>query len=225
MLMKYKLFLILFLALSLFVYKVHGSEATLVPAEVLSAKEEVLAKHEMSLETRYAVPSVNEVFKDNILLTLAYMTGKVQAPSDISWDALQKDATYEITLKPGEVFAFHDDVLPAYKDAVVKTTNAHFDSSDGFKSDGYLYGDGVCHLASIINWTARDAGLAVESRVNHDFANIPEVPREYGTSIITTGSSSYKAQAQNLYVKNTFDKPVKMVFIYKDKVLKVEIFK
>lgn len=222
--MKYKILLSLLLVFSVLAFKMQGG-ATVPVEQVYSSNERLLATREMSLEKRYANAFVNGVFKDNILLTLSYMTGKVQKPSDISWDAVNKDATYEIVLQPGEVFAYHDDVLPEYKGKVAKTTNAHFDAADGFRSSGTLYGDGVCHLASLMNWAAQDAGLKVESRVNHDFANIPEVPREYGTSIVTTGTSSLNAQSQNLYITNTLDKPVRMVFDYKGGILKLEIYK
>jgi len=184
-----------------------------------------LAERSFSLENRYGDKFVNDVFKDNILLALAYASGKVTSPKNIDWDLVREPFKFEFTLNPGEVFAFHDDILPEYNGKVVKTTNAHFNYQDGFKSDGYLYGDGVCHLASLINWAARDAGLKVDSRVNHNFANIPEVPREYGTSIVTTGTPSLNAQMQNLYVENTFDQPVRIVFDYKDSILTVSVYK
>lgn len=184
-----------------------------------------LSERSMSLNNRYNDEFVNGVFKDNILLALAYANRTVSDRSDINWDKVREDSRFEIVLNPGEVFAFHDDVLPEYQGRVVRTTNAHFNYQDGFKSDGWLYGDGVCHLASLINWAARDAGLKVDSRVSHDFANIPEVPREYGTSIVTTGGSSLKAQMQNLYIENTFETPIRMVFNYEDNNLTVAVYK
>jgi len=190
-----------------------------------STNERMLAKHTMSLETRYANAYVNGVFKDNILLTLNYLSGKVADPRNINWSAVESSAKYELVLEPGEVFAFHDDVLPEYQGKVIKTTHAKFGAGQGFRSSGYLYGDGVCHLASLINWAAKDAGLKVDARVSHDFANIPEVPREYGTSIVTTGTSSLNAEMQNLYVENTFDKPVTFIFIYENGDLSVSIYK
>src|SRR6266498_4435542 len=112
-----------------------------------SVSRDLLAKQEMSLSKRYANPTVNDVFKDNILLTLAYLSGKVQNSHQISWDALHKPTTYELVLQPGEVFAFHNDVLPQYVGKKITSTNAHFNGAEGFRSDGYLYGDGVCHFA------------------------------------------------------------------------------
>lgn len=192
---------------------------------VYSSNEHVLASHQMSLAKRYAVPSVNDVFKDNILLTFAYLSGDVTDPKKIDWAAVRKERTFDVTLQPGEVFAFHDDFLPEFKGKVVKTTNAHFDSQEGFKSDGYLVGDGVCHFASLINWAARDAGLKVVAPTNHDFAVIPEISREYGTAIYYSPGQSSVNQMQNLYVENTFDKPVRLAFEYSGDELRVTVYK
>lgn len=193
--------------------------------QVYSANGNLLSERKMSLKTRYADSHINGVFKDNILLTLNYLAGKEIDPKNIDWNAVQNSARYELVLEPGEVFAYHDDVLPEYRGKVIKTTNARFGAGQGFRSSGYLYGDGVCHLASLINWAAKDAGLKVDSRVSHDFANIPEVPKVYGTSIVTTGTSSLNAQMQNMYIENTFDKPVTFVFNYENAELSVSIYK
>jgi hypothetical protein len=185
--------------------------------------EQVLSQHAMSLEDRYPVQSVSDVFKDNILLTLYYLSGKVKDPSQINWDEIHKPFHYEMTLKPGEVFAFHNDVLPQYQGKTIVTTNATFGPSDGFRSDGYLYGDGVCHLASLINWAARDAGLSVNAPTNHNFAVIPEISREYGTAIYYSPGQSQTNEMQNLYVENNLQKPVHFVFDYKDGMLSVSV--
>mgnify|MGYP001598525164 FL=1 len=162
-----------------------------------------LASHSLSLNNRYAVASVNDVFRYNILHTLDRMG-------------------YEFTLNSGESFAFHDDLLPAYSKNVVKTTNSHFNYQDGFKSDGYLMGDGVCHLASVIYWAALDAGLETYVPANHDFAAIPDVPKEYGVSIFSMPGTNADA-SQNLYIKNNKDKPVKLVFSYENDTLNIRI--
>lgn len=189
------------------------------------AAQQLLGKESMSLGDRYAVPSVNDVFRDNILLTLAYMSGAVKSPSQINWDTLHKPTTYTMTLQPGEVFAFHDDVLPEFAGKKIVTTNAHFGPSEGFRSDGYLYGDGVCHFASLINWAARDAGLNVIAPTRHDFARIPDIDPKYGTAIYDNVGDTSSNEAQNLYVENTFDKPVSMVFTYANNTLTVSIYK
>ena len=89
-------------------------------------QHQLLASHGMSLGDRYAVPSVNTVFRDNILLTLGYMSGIVKNASQVNWDTLHKPTTYQFTLQPGEVFAFHDDVLPQFAGKHIITTNRSF---------------------------------------------------------------------------------------------------
>jgi vancomycin resistance protein YoaR len=101
--------------------------------------------------------------------------------------------------------------------------NAHFNYDDGFKSDGYLTGDGVCHLASIIYWAAKDAGLAALAPTNHNFATIPEVPKEYGVAIYYIPGSHDTNAKQNLYITNTFDKPVQFAFAYDGTSLTVKV--
>jgi len=221
--MKQKISLAIFLIIFALISQMPGSAVSVQKA--YSSNERLMSLRQMSLGKRYANEWVNGIFRDNILLALAYTNDKVSNPRNVDWDSVRDPFTFDITLNPGEVFAFHDDVLPEYRGKVVKTTGAHFNYSDGFKSDGYLYGDGVCHLASLINWAAKEAGLKVDSRVNHNFANIPEVPKVYGTSIVTTGQPSYNAEMQNLYVENNFDKPVRIVFNYDKDILTVSVYK
>lgn len=164
----------------------------------------LMSQKKMSLETRYSVPAVNEVMKYNILLTLKYMDSALD---------IQKPFRTEFTLSPGQTFAFHDNVADQYKTGLAKTTNAHFGAHEGFKSDGYLIGDGVCHLASLIYWAAKDAGLEAKAPVSHDFAIIPEVPREYGVSIYVAQDQSV-GQLQNLYVTNNKDSRAIFEFVF-----------
>lgn len=181
--------------------------------------KEILARREMPLNDRYPVKVISDVFADNILLTLAYMSNRVSNPRQINWDEVRKAQEHEIVLKPGEVFAFHDTVLPEFAGKTVLTTKSHFNADQGFLSSGYLFGDGVCHLASLLNWAARDAGLRVIAPVNHNFANIPDVPREYGTAIYYAPDNKATSVQQNLYIQNTTDKTVKFViYSQKDKV-------
>ena len=190
----------------------------------LTPTSHMLAQHEISLEDRYPVTSVNEVFKDNILLTMMYLKGKTPKPDSINWSEVEKPFQYEFTLKPQETFAFHEDVLPEYKGKVAKTTNAHFIGEEGFKTDGYLFGDGVCHLASLFYWTAKDAGLSVKAPTNHDFHEIPDIPKEYGVSIYSLPGQASSNELQNLYVTNTLEKPITFRFAYNDGKLKASIF-
>lgn len=189
------------------------------------AKSEILASKELDMTYRYKVPSVSEVFKDNILLNIAYIDGRVSKASDIDWSTIDQPFKSEFTLDPKQSFAFHDAVLPKYKDSVVVTSNARFNKQDGFKTDGYLYGDGVCQLASLLNWLALEADLQVEEFTNHDFAAIPEVPKEYGVSIYYDPNNKSSSAIKNLYITNNQDKPVTFHFDYDGKQLKVTISK
>lgn len=188
---------------------------------VATDSNHVLSEHEFSLNKRYEDSFVNGVFKDNILLTIDYISGKKIEPTKIDWENLQKPFQYKLVLKPGETFAFHDDVLPKFQGKISKTTNAHFNAQEGFKSSGYLVGDGVCHLASLLYWVAQDAKLEAETRVNHNFANIPQVPKEYGVSIYAYPGSQTNDQMQNLYITNNKDRQVAFDFNFDGQNLKI----
>lgn len=184
---------------------------------------QVLAQKELSLGNRYDVQFVNDVFKDNILLNLAYLRGTVNKTADIDWKAVTRPFQYEFKLSPNKTFAFHEDVKDQYKGKVEKTTNAHFNGAEGFKTDGYLFGDGVCHLASLLNWVAQDAGLEVEAPTNHDFAKINDISKEYGVSIYSSPFSKGSNAQQNLYITNNKNKPIAFKFEYKDNKVSVAI--
>lgn len=171
----------------------------------------VLASRSLPLNDRYSNTFVNDVFKDNILLTLNYMNGQVKSAKDVSWNKVEADAHYEFTLKPGEEFAFHDQVLPDRAKSLVGTTHAYFGYDQGFKSDGYLTGDGVCHLASLMYWAAKDANLEAYAPSNHNFAVIPDVPKEYGVAIYAN-PINHTGQMQNLYITNNKDKSITFEF-------------
>lgn len=168
-------------------------------------QEKVLVSHSLDLINRHENEFVNQVFKDNILLALDYL-----GPSFV--------------LQPGEVFAFHENILPEYKDKVVKTMGSHFMASEGYRSSGYIVGDGVCHLASLINWVASEVGLEVIAKVNHNFKPIPGIPKKFGTSI-RYSPSGYNSQNQNLYIKNNFDFPLIFRFKIEKERVKLEILK
>jgi len=148
---------------------------------------------------------------------LAYMDGLVKSKPDISWDRVESPSRYKFTLDPGQEFAFHEKTLPDYTENVVQTTNAHFNWNEGFKYDGDLTGDGVCHLASLIYWTAKDAGLSAYAPSNHNFAKIPDVPKEYGVAIMSTSPLG------NLYITDNLDKPITFIFNYDGSNLSVSI--
>lgn len=185
----------------------------------------LIGSQSIDLNNRYMDPWVNDVFTDNILLNLSYLSGKVTNASEINWDEVRKPSTYEFVLQPGEVFAFHEDVLPEYQGRVIKTTNSHFGAEDGYLSSGRLFGDGVCHFASVINWAARDAGLKVVAPTRHDFAVIPGIDAQYGTAIYYMYGTPEVNMQQNLYVENTFDVPVTLVFENTGDSLVVSVYK
>lgn len=185
--------------------------------------EKLLVSREISLENRHADKWVNDVFKDNILLNMAYLRGVVKSREDIIWDEVTKSFTYEFRLNPGETFAFHDDTLPEYNDRIYRTTNAYFNASDGFKSSGYLYGDGVCHLASFMYWVAKDAGLETNVPTNHNFRAIPEIDREYGVSIYYYPGRTLSNAKQNLYISNNRENPITFKFEYNGDKLKLSV--
>ncbi len=182
-----------------------------------------LAQKQFSLSNRQSSPYVNEIFKKNILLNLNYMGNKVKPGDKFDWSEIDKPFETSFILGPNQTFAFHDDVLPQYHGKVSKTTNAHFNAQEGFLTDGYLYGDGVCHLASFINLAARDANLDVKAPTRHDFAVIPDVSREYGVSIYNNPYAKGSNARQNLYITNNYPKPVEFRFEYKNDTLNVKV--
>src|SRR5437667_7858984 len=112
--MIYKFLIAISILFFAILFQIHERGTTSVQ-QVYSSNEHLLAKREMSLENRYGNKFVNDVFKDNILLTLAYLSGKVQNPSKINWEQVKASSRYDVVLNPGDVFAYHDDVLSEYK--------------------------------------------------------------------------------------------------------------
>jgi hypothetical protein len=164
----------------------------------------ILADVSYSLADRYNDPYVNNVFSDNILLTIAYMGGKV-------------------VLQPGKTFAFHDAIMQKYQGKVSATTNAHFNLNEGFKSDGWLIGDGVCHLASFMYVASKEAGLFSEAPTAHDFATIADVPKKYGVSIFYSPNDPDNSTQQNLYITKNRVKPIAFIFTKKDTLLNIKV--
>lgn len=184
----------------------------------------VLSQERYSLAQRYQQdPWVNSVFSDNILLTLSYMNGGVKEGEKIDWDKVRKDGQVRLVLNPGETFAFHENVFDKYEGKVAATTNAHFNFNQGFKSDGWLIGDGVCHLASFMYVAALEAGLLAQAPTNHDFMEIPQVPTELGVSILYSPFDKHGSTLQNLYITNTKDKAIAFIFTHEKDSLDVAI--
>lgn len=211
--------------ISLFLHIATGITFLTSPMLTMPQKASIPVVHEMPLSDRYPVESVNEVFKKNILLTMAYLSGTVKSARDVDWKKVTTPFTYEFKLNPGEVFSFHDIEMAEFAKKTVQTTHSHFSASEGYISDGFLFGDGVCHLASLMNWAAQDAGLEVVAPTNHNFANIPDIPKEYGTSIYVQPNEISTSQQQNLYIKNNFSAPVIFRFQYDGKNVSLSIEK
>lgn len=190
-----------------------------------ASQPQIVAEHKMSLEDR-AMPGsfMNNAMRDNILLTLAYLRG-VPVTASPDWEAVRKPFSYKFELKPGETYTFQKDALPEFEKSVVKTTNVHFASSEGYVSDGYLIGDGVCHLASLFYWAARDAGLDAVAPTNHDFMPIPEIPREFGVAIYSQPGEHLVNEKQNLYVKNDGNAPISFDISYDGNNVEVKVVK
>lgn len=184
---------------------------------------EVFSSRAFSLDNRYAVKSVNEVMKKNILLNIAYLGRQVEDKGDINWDLLLQPSHTQFELKPNETFAYHDIVKNEYQSSLALTTETSFNAADGYLSDGYLYGDGVCHLASLMNWVARDAGLEVNVPKDHrSVGPINEVPDEYGVSIYKNAAANIGAN-NNLYITNNREVPVTFHFEFDGSVLKISV--
>ncbi len=171
---------------------------------VFNQQEVVLAGHLLDLTIRDEDPKANQGFADNILLALHYLKGDVKS-SKIDWDWARRPFEVSFVLQPGEVFAFHKNVLSEYSDPVI-AINSEFLTTEGYKSVWGLGGNGVCHLASLMNWVASEAGLKVMAPNGHNFAPIPGVPKEYGTSIRSQSPN------QNLYIINSYDYSVSFSF-------------
>ncbi len=77
------------------------------------------------------------------------------------------------------------------------------------------------HLVLKQSLLAKDAGLLVEAPTNHNFANIPDVPKEYGVAIYDAPGAKATSEQQNLYITNNKSKPIAFRFEYKDDKLKV----
>lgn len=187
---------------------------------------QLVATRSMSLDNR-AMPGslMSEVMEDNILLTIAYMRRIVPNRAQVDWEAVRKPFTYSFELKPGETYAFQKDVLPEYAGSVAKTIDVNFGYADGYKNDGYLVGDGVCHLASLFYWAAKDAGLNALAPTNHNFMAIPEIPREYGVAIYSQPGSAEANAQQNLYVKNDTSEVVTFEISYDGDKLTTKVLK
>jgi hypothetical protein len=208
-----KLFLAFFLPFYLFQIPKGLTEPLVWPIP----REKVLAEHVLDLNERLPDSEKgNEVFKYNILLNLKYLEGNL---------GLGDSFTTEVELQPEEVFAYHENLLPEFQGKQVKTSETRFIAQEGYQAFWGLYGNGVCHLASLMNWTASDAGLKVTALANHNFWPIPGVPKEFGTSIRYLPNDNWRTRNQNLYIENPFEEPVKLVFYSSPDEVKLKVIR
>lgn len=192
---------------------VSAQPASLIGSVFVVEQKEVLSSRTLDLKTRLPNDYGASVFADNILLALHYLKNDV---GQVDWNKIREPFIVEFTLKPGETFAFHENVLPEFKNPTI-VLKSKFYMDEGYLSLNGLGGNGVCHLASLINWTAAGAKLEVVSLVNHDFYPVPGVPRENGTSIFSSDPR------QNLYIKNNQTDPVTFKFAADKEKVKLEI--
>ena len=164
----------------------------------------VLADKSLDLTTRERSPYVNQVFADNITLSLHYLKGDVGS-LPINWDEVRQPFEVDFTLDPNETFAFHANLEKEAKKPKA-TMNSRFFVDEGYLTVGGLGGNGVCHLASLIAWAASEADLDVIAEVKHDFAPVPGVPSQFGASIYS------QDPRQNLVIRNDKDYPVTFHF-------------
>jgi len=190
-------------------------------------QETILAKRTLDLTKRNPIKEVNEIFRDNILLILHYLKGDEKEMLDedgsVKWEEVKRPFEVDFTLSPGETFAFHDKFLAEFEGKVKKTIPVGYRRDEGFEVVDGLFGNGVCHLATLANWVASEAGLKTVALVNHDFFPVPEIPREYGVSIYYTGDRD--ARRQNLYITNDFDFPVEFKFLVNREKVELKIIK
>lgn len=195
--------------------------------KINSVQEVILGKEILDLTKRSQNLEVNEIFRDNILLILHYLKGDEKSFVDhdgkTEWEKIRAPFEIEFRLKPGETFTFHDKLLAEFEGKVTKTILVKYEAREGFKAVDGLYGNGVCHLATLMNWVATEARLESVALVNHDFFPVPETPQKYGVAIYYTGED--EARRQNLYITNNFEFPVIFKFLVDSEKVQLKILK
>lgn len=171
-------------------------------------ENQVLAEGILDLNNRSSNHFLNEIYKYNILLALWRLP-----LNDLR--SFKENNLRVFVLEPNAVFAFHEILLDEFKNRKVISLGSRFAANEGFKSSGVLVGDGVCHLASFINWIGQKAGLSAKAPVSHNFQAISGVPKEYWVSIKYDPFNSNSSR-QNLYLSNNFPFAVKFQFLIKE---------
>src|SRR3989344_6536732 len=75
----------------------------LVNPYVQISQERILGQKDLSLNNRWPNSWVNSIFKQNILLNLAYLRNLV-TPGEIDWQQVERPFTYEFRLNPKQTF-------------------------------------------------------------------------------------------------------------------------
>lgn len=187
-------------------------------------EQRLLSKQALSLKNRHSNKQINEIFSKNILLNLAYLSGEVSNKNNLNWQNVLRSQEFSIALQPNQVFAYHDHVLPEYGQNLIKTPKTYFHAKDGYLSSGYLFGDGVCHLASLLNWAALSAGIETYVPKSHSIAKIPDIDEEYGVSIYVVETEKESGTKNNLYITNTKSTPIEFKFIYNHEQVIIEVY-
>jgi len=110
------------------------------------------------LTTVIAILTSMMFFKDNILLAVNYATNSKINPTNIDWEKI--DSQYKGTLTLNRVKHLLSMTMSCRNspEKWLSLLMLILIRRKDLKSDGYLVGDGVCHLASILYWVAKDAG-------------------------------------------------------------------
>jgi len=188
--------------------------------ELVVNTQKTLASEYLDLDYRYPVETTSQGFKSNILTSLYYFSRIEAGDSEKDNPNAENDVPklFSIKLNPGEVLAFQDNIPEEYTKYTVKTQKSYYRASEGYNLTAGLWGNGVCHLATLMNWVATEAGLQVNAPTRHDFAKIPGTDPKYGTSI-----STRSPKVQNLYIKNNQGFPVEFKFMILGNMLNLSI--
>lgn len=170
-----------------FLEKPDGAQAQSLP------ERQLLTTRMMSLGNRHLSSEINAIWAKNILLAVSRI-------SPLDAGRLKEDPTFlgSIQMVPDAEFSF------------VKEAGPTLTEKDGFLSDGILPGNGVCHLASLINWALEDAsisGIEINNVVPHS-APIPGIPNNRAVSILSADPK------QDLVIKNKGKVTLELVFRY-----------
>lgn len=214
-------------ALSLFLLIQSPVTLAYSAAPVTLSVQEVRAHETLDLTQRHGNKAINAGYGDNIRLYLHYLKRDVPGMltnrtnsgggSVIDWAKVRAPFGFSLAIAPGEVLAFHPGVLPEFSTRSLHVVQTSLDQTDGYRFIDGLWGNGICHLASFLNMAAARAGLKVTAKVNHNFAPIYGVPKNYGTAIYYETGQEVSNANQNLYLENQGLNPLTITVSVDDK--------